>query len=73
MEMQCEQVQCLVEGNTIDRVNGQRNLGWSAANYSSFWGRALQDGKQYKLGTLEPRRTVSQVLYVKTQTSAACK
>lgn len=59
VEMQCEKVQCLVESDTIDRVNGQRNLGWRAANYTTFWGRALQDGKQYKLGTLEPRRTVS--------------
>jgi len=57
--MQCEQVQCLVEPDTIDRVNGHRNLGWSAANYSTFWGRALHEGKKYKLGTLNPQATVS--------------
>ncbi|XP_059471159.1 uncharacterized peptidase C1-like protein F26E4.3 isoform X2 [Neocloeon triangulifer] len=65
VEMQCEQVECLVEPDTIDRVNGQRGLTWSAANYSSFWGRALHEGKQYKLGTLEPRRTVRGLIPVK--------
>lgn len=33
-------------------------LGWQPGNYSKFWGRSLQDGVQYRLGTLNPSQSV---------------
>lgn len=32
---------------------------WKASNYSDFWGKALEDGVKYRLGTLFPDKTVS--------------
>uniref|UniRef100_A0A9J2PZU5 SMB domain-containing protein n=1 Tax=Ascaris lumbricoides TaxID=6252 RepID=A0A9J2PZU5_ASCLU len=31
---------------------------WSARNYSNFWGRTLEDGMRYRLGTLFPDKSV---------------
>lgn len=52
----CEQDPCLMDENMINDINGQsRNLGWSAKNYSIFYGRKLRDGLSLRLGTFEPR------------------
>lgn len=58
-ELACERVPCLVEMDVVSSVNDDSRLGWRAQNYSAFWGRSLQDGVTYRLGTLEPKRTVS--------------
>ncbi|KAK6049458.1 hypothetical protein COOONC_13037, partial [Cooperia oncophora] len=31
---------------------------WSARNYSFFWGRSLDEGIKYRLGTLFPEQSV---------------
>lgn len=31
---------------------------WQASNYSDFWGKSLDEGIRYRLGTLFPTRTV---------------
>lgn len=58
-EVLCETKQCLVESDVINTVNQLTyNLGWSATNYSEFWGKTLEEGIEYKLGTLKPDRFV---------------
>jgi hypothetical protein len=57
-ELVCERTPCLVEADLVSEVNANQRLGWQASNYSFFWGRTLKDGVQYRLGTLEPRKTV---------------
>ncbi|KAJ0171568.1 hypothetical protein K1T71_013118 [Dendrolimus kikuchii] len=48
---QCEQKTCLMDEEIIENVNSRR-LSWRAANYSEFYGKTLEDGLTYKLGTL---------------------
>ncbi|XP_037076919.1 tubulointerstitial nephritis antigen-like [Pollicipes pollicipes] len=52
-ELRCETHVCLVEPELIERTN-EAQLGWSAANYSHFWGRTLADGARLLLGTDHP-------------------
>lgn len=47
----CEAKTCLMDDDIVRNVN-QRRLSWRAANYSEFYGRTLEDGLIYKLGTL---------------------
>ncbi|KAL1115134.1 hypothetical protein AAG570_007165 [Ranatra chinensis] len=59
MELLCEKDRCLVDPQTIEMVNReQRRFGWTASNYTMFWGRRLSEGIQYRLGTLHSRRKV---------------
>jgi len=37
-----------------------RQLGWSAKNYSAFWGRTYDEGLKWRLGTLQsPEKVLS--------------
>lgn len=59
MEFLCEADACLVEPEAIEAINGNSaQLGWTAGNHSDFWGRKLEDGLVYRLGTLEPEKFV---------------
>lgn len=57
-ELQCEADACLVEQEAIKAINSRSDLGWTAHNYSDFWGRKLEEGMILRLGTLEPERFV---------------
>lgn len=49
---------CLIESNIIETINREYPYGWTASNYSEFWGRTLADGVGKRLGTLPPQRFV---------------
>lgn len=53
----CEQNICLIRDNIINGVN-TRNIGWTASNYSQFWGLTLKEGREYRLGTHKPDELV---------------
>lgn len=60
-EVLCEQNRCLQEQDLINEINSNNQLSpltWKARNYSTFWGRTLNDGIQLRLGTLNPSRSV---------------
>lgn len=58
-ELQCENDPCMVDEDVIARVNGNQQLyGWTATNYSMFWGRKASEGLVYKTGTLNPEELV---------------
>ena len=54
----------MIDSNIISDVNAGY-YGWKADNYSMFWGKTLEDGMTYKLGTLEPNRIVSSLVIIK--------
>lgn len=59
VEMLCESKACLLEERIIDTVNEMSDrFGWTARNYSRFWGRGLDEGIKLRLGTLQPHRFV---------------
>ncbi|KAF4518804.1 hypothetical protein B566_EDAN019047 [Ephemera danica] len=58
LEMICEQTPCIVDVTLKESVNLNLDLIWHASNYSFYWARSLQDGVQYRLGTLEPGRMI---------------
>ena len=45
----------------ISNINLANNLGWSARNYSSFFGRKLADGLLLRLGTFDPPSSVKKM------------
>lgn len=49
---------------SMQSVCNALSIRWSARNYSNFWGRTLEDGMRYRLGTLFPDKSV--------QVSAKC-
>jgi Papain family cysteine protease len=53
----CEEKVCLVTEKMINTVNSVSSLGWTAGNYSGFWGRTLDEGLSRRLGTFEPVMT----------------
>nr|XP_028594832.1 tubulointerstitial nephritis antigen-like isoform X1 [Podarcis muralis] len=53
----CENHACLINGDMIDAIN-RGNYGWRASNYSQFWGMTLEEGIQYRLGTIKPPTAV---------------
>ncbi|CAH0550807.1 unnamed protein product [Brassicogethes aeneus] len=53
-EIQCEQNTCLVDDKIIYTVNNKPDLGWTATNYSDFYGRTLDEGMTLRLGSLRP-------------------
>ena len=63
-EFLCETNTCLVEADIITGVNTNANAGWKAANYSTLWGRKLEEGFLLRLGTLEPERFVIMLLQI---------
>uniref|UniRef100_A0A8C9J7Q7 Tubulointerstitial nephritis antigen n=1 Tax=Panthera tigris altaica TaxID=74533 RepID=A0A8C9J7Q7_PANTA len=52
-QWKCSQLVCLVQPELIERVN-KGDYGWTAQNYSQFWGMTLEEGFKYRLGTLPP-------------------
>lgn len=51
----CEQNTCLIDDSLVHNVNTiSHTLGWTAYNYSEFWGRKYQEGLELRLGTKEP-------------------
>lgn len=54
--LDCERDVCLSEPDVVEEINRNvRSLGWKAYNYPEFYGKKLQEGLKYRLGTLEPR------------------
>uniref|UniRef100_A0A8D0GQQ2 Tubulointerstitial nephritis antigen n=1 Tax=Sphenodon punctatus TaxID=8508 RepID=A0A8D0GQQ2_SPHPU len=49
----CSHKSCLVHPDLIKKINSG-NYGWKASNYSKFWGMTLEEGFNYRLGTLYP-------------------
>lgn len=60
----CEKNSCLMDQDVIDCVNNHGNSIWVARNYSDFWGRTLEDGLNYKLGTINPSRSVNIIVSI---------
>lgn len=59
---ECERNTCLVDPQLIARVNSHSSsLGWSARNYTQFWGRKFSEGLKLRLGTNEPKNRVKQM------------
>ena len=54
----CENDTCLSDLDMIYDINSSDNLGWTARNYTSFYGRKLTDGLMLRLGTFEPPSSV---------------
>nr|XP_036858401.1 tubulointerstitial nephritis antigen isoform X3 [Manis javanica] len=52
-QWKCSQDVCLIQPELIERVN-KGDYGWTAQNYSQFWGMTLEEGFKYRLGTLPP-------------------
>ncbi|XP_071965121.1 uncharacterized peptidase C1-like protein F26E4.3 [Antedon mediterranea] len=55
---ECEMNACLIRENVIDKVNGNTENGWFADNYTVFWGKTLESGVRFRLGTMKPDETV---------------
>ncbi|KAF7245845.1 Tubulointerstitial nephritis antigen-like, partial [Varanus komodoensis] len=53
----CENHACLINRDIIDAIN-RGNYGWRASNYSQMWGMTLEEGIQYRLGTVRPPTSV---------------
>lgn len=59
-DLRCETDRCMIDETVVENINlAQRQYGWTAANYSQFWGRKARDGLLYKTGTLNPEALVS--------------
>ncbi|XP_059557342.1 tubulointerstitial nephritis antigen isoform X4 [Myotis daubentonii] len=52
-QWKCSQHVCLIEPELIEHVN-HGDYGWTAQNYSQFWGMTLEEGFKYRLGTFPP-------------------
>lgn len=52
-QWRCSQNICLVQPELIEHVN-TGDYGWTAQNYSQFWGMTLEEGFKNRLGTLPP-------------------
>ncbi|XP_045150815.1 tubulointerstitial nephritis antigen isoform X2 [Echinops telfairi] len=52
-QWKCSQHECLVHPELIEYVN-KGDYGWTAHNYSQFWGMTLEEGFKHRLGTLPP-------------------
>lgn len=64
VEFLCERNNCLIDFDIVSGVNANRNLGWTASNYSMFWGKTLDDGITFRTGTLLPHRAVKKMMPV---------
>ena len=56
-QWQCERNACMIQADLLDGVNGGR-FSWTGRNYSRFWGKTLDFGIRFRLGTLFPERSV---------------
>lgn len=58
-EVLCEENRCLIEPDFVKELDLESNtLGWTPGNYTKFWGRTLQEGIRYRLGTLNPSQSI---------------
>ncbi|KAL3287518.1 hypothetical protein HHI36_001987 [Cryptolaemus montrouzieri] len=65
VEFLCERNHCMINELIVGTVNRERKYGWTATNYSKFWGKSLDEGIATKLGTLQPERFVRNMNPVK--------
>jgi len=50
----CDENECLIDPSFLNTIKIQSHqFGWSARNYSEFWGRTYDDGLKWRLGTLQ--------------------
>ncbi|XP_064487254.1 uncharacterized peptidase C1-like protein F26E4.3 [Ornithodoros turicata] len=54
-EFECLDRPCLVRPDLVRDIN-EGDFGWEAANYSFFYGKLLEEGIRYYLGTHQPER-----------------
>lgn len=64
VEMMCDTDVCIIEEEILYNVNADSH-GWTASNYSDFWGETLDRGIKYRLGTLQPQKDVIRMNPVK--------
>lgn len=67
-EIMCERDSCLVEPEVIRAVNARNAAGalpWRASNFTTFWGKRLDEGLTQRLGTLQPQRAVRRMRPIK--------
>ncbi|XP_036718244.1 tubulointerstitial nephritis antigen-like isoform X3 [Balaenoptera musculus] len=64
-QWECDQEPCLVDENMIKAIN-QGNYGWRAGNHSAFWGMTLDEGIRYRLGTIRPSSSVTNMNEIHT-------
>ncbi|XP_042527897.1 tubulointerstitial nephritis antigen isoform X3 [Dipodomys spectabilis] len=56
-QWRCSQHACLVRPELLEHINNG-DFGWTAQNYSQFWGMTLQEGFTHRLGTMPPGPTL---------------
>ncbi|XP_029342962.1 uncharacterized peptidase C1-like protein F26E4.3 isoform X2 [Acyrthosiphon pisum] len=62
----CNHSECLIDPSLLDAIRTQsRQFGWSAKNYSVFWGVTYDNGLKWRLGTLQPPEKILQVVPLK--------
>ncbi|XP_007128524.1 tubulointerstitial nephritis antigen-like isoform X1 [Physeter macrocephalus] len=64
-QWECDQEPCLVDENMIKAIN-QGSYGWRAGNHSAFWGMTLDEGIRYRLGTIRPPSSVTNMNEIHT-------
>ncbi|XP_039271259.2 tubulointerstitial nephritis antigen-like [Styela clava] len=64
----CEENTCLIQPNLIEVINGGE-YGWTAGNYSFFWGETLDNGIRYRLGTKRAPEVVRNMTGIKIYVS----
>ncbi|XP_042808328.1 tubulointerstitial nephritis antigen-like isoform X2 [Panthera leo] len=62
---ECDQEPCLVDEDMINAIN-RGNYGWRAGNHSAFWGMTLDEGIRYRLGTIRPSSSVTNMNEIHT-------
>ncbi|XP_045332416.1 tubulointerstitial nephritis antigen-like isoform X2 [Leopardus geoffroyi] len=64
-QWECDQEPCLVDEDMINAIN-RGNYGWRAGNHSAFWGMTLDEGIRYRLGTIRPSSSVTNMNEIHT-------
>lgn len=59
LQLMCSSNECLIDPYLLDTLRHQANrLGWSAGNYSEYWGRRYDEGLRLRLGVLHSKKKV---------------
>ncbi|CAJ0587013.1 unnamed protein product, partial [Mesorhabditis spiculigera] len=53
----CQRAACLIQEEVYEQVKDGR-YSWKPTNYSHFWGKTLEHGIKFRLGTLFPEQSV---------------
>ncbi|XP_060868555.1 uncharacterized peptidase C1-like protein F26E4.3 [Metopolophium dirhodum] len=62
----CNHDECLIDPSLLNTIRTQsRQFGWSAKNYSEFWGVTYDNGLKLRLGTLESPEKILQIVPLK--------